>query len=70
NTFFSVFLRRGESLRALLSRLRCRFAVSVVAHYRALILADKGLLQKNGRQRLFCTKGSKSNVLWSLFTQK
>ncbi|MEB5973968.1 hypothetical protein MXF20_18000, partial [Pantoea dispersa] len=34
NTFFSVFLRRGESLHALLSRLRCRFAVSVVAHYR------------------------------------
>ncbi|MGX9282988.1 hypothetical protein, partial [Pantoea dispersa] len=49
NTFFSVFLRRGESLHALLSRLRCRFAVSVVAHYRELILADKGLLQKNDR---------------------
>ncbi|MCE0491616.1 hypothetical protein LU196_16390, partial [Pantoea sp. Mb-10] len=48
-----VFLRRGESLRALLSRLRCRFAVSVVAHYRALIPADKGLLQKNDRSSYF-----------------
>ncbi|WP_343464293.1 hypothetical protein, partial [Pantoea sp.] len=41
NTFFSVFLRRGESLRALLSRLRCRFAVSVVAHYRASLRKRK-----------------------------
>ncbi|WP_343554740.1 hypothetical protein, partial [Pantoea sp.] len=34
NTFFSVFIRRDEFLHSLLSRLRCRFAVSVVAHYR------------------------------------
>jgi len=45
--FFQRFLWRGESLHSLLSRLRCRFAVSVDAHYRELILADKGLLQKN-----------------------
>ncbi|WP_211280918.1 hypothetical protein, partial [Pantoea rodasii] len=32
--FSAFFLRRGESLHSLLSRLRCRFAVSVVAHYR------------------------------------
>ncbi|WP_205298338.1 hypothetical protein, partial [Candidatus Pantoea formicae] len=49
NTFFSVFLRRDESFHSLLSRLRCRFAVSVVAHYRELFGADKGLLQKNYR---------------------
>ncbi|MDF7652181.1 hypothetical protein PUG42_26950, partial [Erwiniaceae bacterium L1_54_3] len=41
NTFFSVFLRRDESLYSLLSRLRCRFAVSVVAQYRDFLRADK-----------------------------
>ncbi|WP_231647282.1 hypothetical protein, partial [Pantoea sp. BL1] len=47
--FSAFFLRRDESLHSLLSRLRCRFAVSVVAHYRELFGADKGLLQKNDR---------------------
>ncbi|WP_234465371.1 hypothetical protein, partial [Erwinia sp. S59] len=58
--FLAFFLRRDESLHSLLSRLRCRFAVSVVAHYRQVLRKRKGNFQVFIRSLENCTKPPES----------
>ncbi|MFG6078601.1 hypothetical protein, partial [Erwinia sp. OPT-41] len=56
NLFFRSFLRRFSFLNLLSRWPVSRCAVSVVAHYREFLTADKRLLQINERQPYFSTK--------------